>query len=103
MSGTPSATPVAEPKLDRMSLRTTPLSASASGPLDPSPGYGPAVSSGMGSQLADDAPVVASVDVALAAVDVVPAERFDPQAASSAAPAPVAASVRSRRRSRSVA
>ena len=30
-----------------MSLRTTPLSASAFGPLEPSPGNGPAVSSGI--------------------------------------------------------
>ena len=44
---TPLAAPVALPKLVRMSLRTTPSCASTSGPLEPSPGYGPAVSSGM--------------------------------------------------------
>jgi hypothetical protein len=53
VSGTPSATPDALPKLDRMSLRTMPLSVSMFGPLDPSPGYGPAVSSGIVSQEAD--------------------------------------------------
>jgi hypothetical protein len=38
VSGTPSATPEAEPMLERMSLRTMPLSASTSGPFEPSPG-----------------------------------------------------------------
>src|SRR5260221_2311628 len=52
VSGTPAATPDAEPKLDRMSFLTTPLWARTSGPFDPSPGKGPAVSSGIGSQLA---------------------------------------------------
>ena len=45
--GTPSATPLASPKLLVMSERTTPDSASTLGPLEPSPGYGPAVSSGI--------------------------------------------------------
>ncbi len=36
--GTPSATPDASPKLLVMSLRTTPLSVSTFGPLEPSPG-----------------------------------------------------------------
>ena len=35
-----------EPKLEVMSLRTMPLSVSTLVPLEPSPGYGPAVSSG---------------------------------------------------------
>ena len=43
---TPSAVPDASPKLFLMSRRTTPLSVRAFGPLEPSPGYGPAVSSG---------------------------------------------------------
>ena len=47
VSGTPSATPLASPKLERMSLRTMPLSVSTLTPFEPSPGYGPAVSSGM--------------------------------------------------------
>src|SRR5689334_11306845 len=47
VSGTPSAERVEEPKLARMSDRTMPLWVSAFGPLEPSPGYGPAVSSGM--------------------------------------------------------
>ena len=38
---------VEEPKLEVMSLRTTPLSVNTLAPLDPSPGYGPAVSSGI--------------------------------------------------------
>ena len=44
---TPSATPEAPAKLVVMSLRTTPVSVSTFGPLEPSPGYGPAVSSGI--------------------------------------------------------
>ena len=47
MSGTPSAVPEDAPKLDVMSLRTMPLSVSTLGPLEPSPGNGPAVSSGI--------------------------------------------------------
>ena len=39
--------PEAPPKLLVMSRRTTPLSVSALGPLEPSPGKGPAVSSGI--------------------------------------------------------
>ena len=38
VSGTPSATPLAPPMLDRMSLRTIPDSESAFGPFEPSPG-----------------------------------------------------------------
>src|SRR6187431_3315204 len=52
VSGTPVATVVDVPKLDVMSWRTTPLWLSRSGPLEPSPGNGPAVSSGMTVQLA---------------------------------------------------
>ena len=47
VSGTPAATVVEDPKLDRMSARTTPLWARMSGPFEPSPGNGPAVSSGI--------------------------------------------------------
>ena len=36
--GTPSAVVVEEPKLERMSPRTTPESSSTLGPFDPSPG-----------------------------------------------------------------
>src|SRR3954453_22155723 len=56
VSGTPSATVVDVPKLDRMSLRTTPLWVRTSGPLDPSPGNGPGVSSGMTVQSSAAAP-----------------------------------------------
>ena len=49
--------PVDEPKLERMSLRTTPLWVSTFGPFEPSPGYGPAVSSG----IVDRSPVVVAV------------------------------------------
>src|SRR4051794_5312739 len=45
-SGTPVAGVRLLPKLRRMSWRTMPESSSTSGPLDPSPGYGPAVSPG---------------------------------------------------------
>ena len=38
VSGTPSAVPLRPAKLDRMSLRTTPLAPRTSGPFDPSPG-----------------------------------------------------------------
>ncbi len=47
VSGTPVATVVLVPNDDVMSLRTTPLWLSTSGPFEPSPGYGPAVSSGI--------------------------------------------------------
>src|SRR5829696_4881882 len=62
--GTPSAVPVMPSKLVVMSLRTTPLSASASGPFEPSPGYGPAVSSGMIVQSVTVAAVEPAVVVA---------------------------------------
>ena len=38
VKGTPSAVPPASPKLERRSLRTSPLCSSTSGPLEPSPG-----------------------------------------------------------------
>ena len=47
VSGTPGAVVVELPKLERMSLRTTPHCVSTLAPFDPSPGYGPAVSSGV--------------------------------------------------------
>ena len=59
MSGTPAATVVDDPKLERISLRTTPLSARMFGPFEPSPGNGPAVSSGTSAQLAAVASVAA--------------------------------------------
>ncbi|XWX57561.1 hypothetical protein ABUV78_00692 [Clavibacter nebraskensis] len=42
-----SAAVVPPSRLERMSLRTMPERSRTSGPLDPSPGYGPAVSSGI--------------------------------------------------------
>src|SRR5689334_18622708 len=82
--GTPSAVPDDDPKLDRMSLRTTPSSPSTSTPFDPSPGYGPAVSSGITpvAVVADDEddcdpPFDADVDVVLDPLDVA----FDAQPA----------------------
>ena len=45
--GTPSAVPLSPPKLDLMSLRTTPVWPSTSGPLEPLAGNGPAVSCGI--------------------------------------------------------
>src|SRR6478609_5642531 len=47
VSGTPVATVVLDPNELRMSMRTTPLSDRTSGPFEPSPGNGPAVSSGI--------------------------------------------------------
>src|SRR5213076_2148282 len=68
--GTPWARPLAEPKLGRMSRRTIPLWVSTLGPFDPSPGKGPAVSSGMGVAVspAAVAGVVAAVVAVVAAV-----------------------------------
>src|SRR5262245_30856314 len=65
VNGTPSATPEADPMLEVMSLRTTPSSVRMFGPFVPSPGYGPAVSSGICSQ-------VVAVVAAAAVVAVVP-------------------------------
>src|SRR5262249_25732005 len=80
VSGTPFATPLAEPMLDLMSLRTTPSWVRTLGPFEPSPGKGPSVSSGIFEQLdsgrvrvpvtsvvtvvddVDDAPIVVVVD-----------------------------------------
>jgi hypothetical protein len=59
VSGTPEATPEAVPKLLVISLRTMPLSVSTFTPFEPSPGYGPAVSSGISVPAA--AAVLASV------------------------------------------
>src|SRR5215204_1672754 len=64
VSGTPCASPLAEPKLARMSLRTIPLWVKALGPLEPSPGNGPAVSSGIGVEVSVAAAVVAVVPAA---------------------------------------
>src|SRR6478736_4599750 len=47
VTGTPSATPDAVPNDVVRSLRTTPDSVSTLTPFEPSPGYGPAVSSGI--------------------------------------------------------
>ena len=70
MSGTPSAVADPDPIEVRMSLRTTPLSVSTSGPLVPSPGYGPAVSSGMTSQATSAVPAVAAALAAAEALAV---------------------------------
>src|SRR6516164_66696 len=80
--GTPAATPLAEPKLDRMSLRTTPFWVSTLSPLEPSPGYGPAVSSGICSMSVAAAALAAVVAALLeveplVAVDVAPVDEFE--------------------------
>jgi hypothetical protein len=111
VSGTPSATPDAEPMLERMSLRTTPDSASASGPFEPSPGNGPAVSSGISAHAVSaevaevaevpdvaEVPEVPGPDVPVAS----PPELSESQAARIAAPAPAASSDSSRRRSNTI-
>src|SRR3954447_4332668 len=82
--GTPSATPEAEPNLLVMSLRTMPLSVRTFTPLEPSPGNGPAVSSGMA--VAAAAAVVAVApdegdDAADVEVDAEEDEPFEAQAA----------------------
>ena len=69
VSGTPVAVPENSPKLERMSLRTTPLSVSTSGPLEPSPGNGPAVSSGMTAQVAPVVAAAPTLAVGLATAD----------------------------------
>jgi hypothetical protein len=87
--GTPSATPEEPPILDVMSGRTMPSSSRTLGPLVPSAGKGPAVSSGISSPalsppdvVALDAVVVApALDVGEPTVVVVP-DAFTPQAAS---------------------
>ena len=93
--GTPSAVPDSDPKLDVMSLRTTSLSVSTFGPFEPSPGNGPAVSSGIAvvtfdpvldvdDEVVDDDVVAVVPDVAVAS-DLL----FDPQAAATVTnPAP---------------
>src|SRR5687767_9922852 len=93
LRGAPS-TGASRPMLERMSLRTMPDSSSTSGPFEPSPGYGPAVSSGISSEgrplVAVPAPEedVDEPDVdALADVEV-PDESALPQAASAVAPKP---------------
>ncbi len=80
VSGTPVTVVLDVPKLERMSARTMPLWARTFGPFEPSPGNGPAVSSGMTAQSAATAepvaaataePVAAALPVAL---DVAEAE-----------------------------
>ena len=104
--GTPSAVPDADPMLLRMSLRTTSASVSTFGPLDPSPGYGPAVSSGIGSHdalvaLVPDVLPASAVDAVVAVVPAVDVElelESDPHAASTAvAPAPASSASTLRR------
>src|SRR5918995_1406822 len=68
VSGTPTATADADPKLVVMSLRTMPVSVRTLTPLEPSPGYGPAVSSGISVPVddvtvSDSAPVEPAPDV----------------------------------------
>ena len=65
VNGTPAAVPEYAPKLERMSARTTPLWLSTSGPFEPSPGNGPAVSSGMTTQSAAAALAAAEAAAAL--------------------------------------
>src|SRR5262245_49391161 len=85
VSGTPSAVPLSPPKLERMSLRTTPVVDSTFGPLEPSPGYGPCVSSGILVAQAVVVPVVVVVDVVVVLVGCV---GLLPQPKSDSAPAP---------------
>src|SRR5918999_4403355 len=87
--GTPSATPEALPKLFVMSPRTTPLSVRTLGPLDPSPGNGPAVSSGISDVVSPD-DSVSEEDVAVADAPEVVSPSEPPQAATMTDPTPPA-------------
>src|SRR5215204_4860847 len=83
VSGSPSATPLAEPKLDVMSLRTMPCSTSTFGPFVPSAGYGPPVSCGIRVQppvAVAGEPRVVPAGAAVVVVDPpLPVEPPDPQ------------------------
>src|SRR5207342_3194961 len=96
VSGTPAAVPEYSPKLERMSARTTPLWPRTSGPFEPSPGNGPAVSSGMTAQSA--AAVLATAEAAAVAdaevaddvpADDAPVDGAQPASTTSPAPSPV--------------
>src|SRR5690349_1858563 len=76
--GMPVAFVVDVPKLEVMSDRTIPLWFSTLGPLEPSPGNGPAVSSGITAQLAS--PVVADADAPEPAEDDAKGEPLAPGA-----------------------
>src|SRR5438046_5028797 len=98
VSGTPAATVDEFPKLDRMSWRTTPLWVRTSGPFEPSPGNGPAVSAGISvlqSAVADAPTDAPAVEPELAAGVSVAAT---PHAASPAATPPKPRLLSSRRR-----
>lgn len=71
VSGTPSAFVVEVPKLDEISCRTTPEASSTFGPLEPSPGKGPAVSAGISTPHSAMARVTVGDAVAEAAGAVV--------------------------------
>src|SRR3954447_2098613 len=92
--GTPSALPLLPSKLERMSLRTTPLSLSTSGPFEPSPGNGPPVSSGITEHdpTAVEAPVVVVAPVRVVVPPVVdgltPVESPPPEQPATARPSP---------------
>ena len=82
VSGTPAAVLVEVPKLDLMSWRTTPDASSTFGPLEPSPGKGPAVSCGISTPHSAIARVSVGVAdgedaVVAAAADVVGADAAD--------------------------
>jgi hypothetical protein len=90
VNGTPAAVVADDPKLDRMSLRTMPESSSTFGPLEPSAGKGPPVSSGT-SVSPEAAAVAPELDAApvRAGAAVAPSDASDrPKAAGSPAAAP---------------
>src|SRR5262245_36448941 len=94
VSGTPSALPDKPAKLERMSLRTTPLAPSTLGPFDPSPGYGPCVSSGILVVHTLPLVVVVELDVVVALGEVLLFEQ--PTSCSALTPAPSRAAIRNR-------
>jgi hypothetical protein len=80
--------------LERMSPRTMSASVSAFGPLDPSPGYGPAVSSGITAHT----PVLESVAVVVSDAAGRLPQANAPRAPKAAAAAPAPAAMESSRR-----
>ena len=79
--------PLDEPKLERMSWRTMPLSVRTFTPFEPSAGNGPAVSSAMTPTEPPDEPVVPAAPAVVAAPVVAepPLDPLDPVEADAAA------------------
>ncbi|WP_367616046.1 hypothetical protein [Phycicoccus avicenniae] len=94
----PGAVALASPKLLVMSERTTPDCSRTSAPFEPSPGYGPAVSSGISTRSVAASPDVLPAAGVAAADDPDPLEAA-PHAASAPPATPMPRTARARRRS----